>query len=652
MAKKQMIDYEEKAGKIWELYEKGIQYQQVIGITKSIPENIRFYEGDQWPKPTKDTQNFPRPVINIIKFICRNKKANVFSSKVRNVYRSEDGSANGTRFTKFGEYIEREMGLEQIESEVVDSAMKKGTGIIHYYWDKYSYGKDGIQSGALRAESINPLNFIVSNPQERDIQKQDWVIISTREKVNVVKEMADKDIDKELILKDDSQTVIEKEQEGNNLVTVITRYFRVNGEVYFEKSTRNTLINKPRPLAPNIKYAKKVLGLEDEDNIHSGLPEYEETSFKRPKAPYYPLEVFPWDDRENSIYGIGEVEGLIPNQKAVNFNIAIQLLNLQSVWGGKYIVAPNALQDQEITNEPGQVLTDYTKTMNGIKRLTDQTTFNDMPIRLVDKITELTRVVSGSTEVMTGESTGANSSGAYIAQLQSQGLKVIEEYKQKYWRFKERCGKILAMFFKLFYEDKEFTYTEKDEEYNDVINIDIFNGSEYENTDLDVSVEAVEGTKGNELIFMNFLQDAVNKGLLTYEEMLYQAPDSLIPNKAELIKGIRKRQQNEVNILTRQLEEATMKLKQASEVIEAQNESVNNAAKLIQENKRLKELLLKLQAEYTQKIGIANQKLTELNTDATQFAQQIFNEKYARNKGQTQRSDANLQKSQVNIDNN
>ena len=245
---------------------------------------------------------------------------------------------------------------------------------------------------------------------------------------------------------------------------------------------------------------------------------------------------------------------------------------MQSVWGGKYIVAPNALQDQEITNEPGQVLTDYTKTMNGIKRLTDQTTFNDMPIRLVDKITELTRVVSGSTEVMTGESTGANSSGAYIAQLQSQGLKVIEEYKQKYWRFKERCGKILAMFFKLFYEDKEFTYTEKDEEYNDVINIDIFSGSEYENTDLDVSVEAVEGTKGNELIFMNFLQDAVNKGLLTYEEMLYQAPDSLIPNKAELIKGIRKRQQNEVNILTRQLEEATKKLQQASEVIEAQNE--------------------------------------------------------------------------------
>ena len=133
----------------------------------------------------------------------------------------------------------------------------KGTGIIHFYWDKYSYGKDGIQSGALRAESINPLNFIVSNPQERDIQKQVWVIISTREKVNVVKEMADKDIDKELILKDDSQTVIEKEQEGNNLVTVITRYFRVNGEVYFEKSTRNTLINKPRPLAPNIKYAKR-----------------------------------------------------------------------------------------------------------------------------------------------------------------------------------------------------------------------------------------------------------------------------------------------------------------------------------------------------------------------------------------------------------
>ena len=85
------------------------------------------------------------------------------------------------------------------------------------------------------------------------------------------------------------------------------------------------------------------------------------------------------------------------------------------------------------------------------------------------------------------------------------------------------------------------------------------------------------------------------------------------------------------------------KLQQASEVIEAQNESVNNAAKLIQENKRLKSYV-KTSSRIYKKIGVANQKLTELNTDATQFAQQIFNEKYARNKGQTQRSDINLQK--------
>ena len=42
--------------------------------------------------------------------------------------------------------------------------------------------------------------------------------------------------------------------------------------------------------------------------------------------------------------------------------------------------------------------------------------------------------------------------------------------------------------------------------------------------------------------------------------MLYQAPDSLVLIKQELIKGIRKRQQNEVNILTRQLEEATKEI--------------------------------------------------------------------------------------------
>ena len=62
----------ERASEIWDMYEDGKEYQSQIGLTKNVKTFVDFFEGRQWPAPTKDTKNLPRPVFNIIKFICRN----------------------------------------------------------------------------------------------------------------------------------------------------------------------------------------------------------------------------------------------------------------------------------------------------------------------------------------------------------------------------------------------------------------------------------------------------------------------------------------------------------------------------------------------------------------------------------------------------
>ena len=38
---------------LWEMYENGIDYQIKAGIRLSIPRNVDFYEGRQWPPPTE-----------------------------------------------------------------------------------------------------------------------------------------------------------------------------------------------------------------------------------------------------------------------------------------------------------------------------------------------------------------------------------------------------------------------------------------------------------------------------------------------------------------------------------------------------------------------------------------------------------------------
>ena len=58
---------------LWEMWQKCKEYQEKIGLRKNIPTYVDFYEGRQWPKATERTKSLPRPVINIVKMICRNK---------------------------------------------------------------------------------------------------------------------------------------------------------------------------------------------------------------------------------------------------------------------------------------------------------------------------------------------------------------------------------------------------------------------------------------------------------------------------------------------------------------------------------------------------------------------------------------------------
>ena len=111
---------------LWRDYEHGRAYQVRCGLAKNIPRFVKFYEGDQWPPATKNTKNLPRPVVNIIKFICRNKKSAILSVPVRTVFKTEDPLADMERFNRFADYIQKEMGMEALDKKAIDDAVKKG----------------------------------------------------------------------------------------------------------------------------------------------------------------------------------------------------------------------------------------------------------------------------------------------------------------------------------------------------------------------------------------------------------------------------------------------------------------------------------------------------------------------------------------------
>ena len=634
---------------LWDDYQNGLSYQATSGLAKNLPTFVKFYEGRQWAAPTKNTKNLPRPVVNIIKMICRNKKSAILASPVKIVYKAEDYMADVEKFNNFADYIQKEIGQEALDKKAIDDGVKKGSYFYHYYWDSEAQGKDGIKEGGLRCEIIDPLNIFFSNPTETDEQKQKWILIASREDVSSVRAKCDSDIDPDMIAADETDNKYGTiEQEGTGLCTVLTRYFRIKGEVYCEKATRNTIVNKPFPLAPDIQAASVALGLQEEDAPNNALPDTPDSvSLIKDgvKASLYPIVVGNYEPRENSIYGLGEVEGLIPNQKSINFNLAMSLLNAQEVAWGKYIVLPEALRGQVINNEPGQVLTDYSGTGAGIRKMTEQT-MQSQPLQLIDTLTQLTRTVTGASEVMTGEVIGSNMSGAAIAQLQSQAQQPIEELKDAFWLAKEKQGKVLAQFFKLYYTEKEFTFTQtetkRDAEGNQILNkygmpeeeeiqlTDIFNSADFINTQFEVVVEVINGTKSSAAGDINILDTLLARGLISLRTYLRAYPKDALSNRSEILKGVEEDENNQLAQLQARMQQYEEQLTQSAQIIQQQKETVDKVVSLIKENNQLKTVIANLYTEAKTKIEQGNRqiragnaKLAETLKDASDFAQVI-----------------------------
>lgn len=614
-----MTKGEIQAVDIWKEYEHGRAYQSTLGLDRVIPLCVDFYEGRQWGKIKKGTENFPRPVVNFVKMITDNKRANLMSQPLRIVYKSDKPNVLTEKFNHFAEYWQKEAQIKYLDSEAIKSGIIKGTYIYHYYWDNEALGKKGKVDGALRCQLIDLRNIVFSNPQEKDEQKQEWIIIASRSTVKSVRDKVSKSL-KDLIVSDNETNNYDGQidQDGTEMLTVLTKYYRKDGEVYFTKSTKNVMLTEEMSLAPDYDKAYEIIDKkinEDIDSTNQTPDIPEEKTSRRYKAMYFPLVVGVYEEREGSIYGIGEVQGLINNQKTVNNILALQSYATENNAFGKVVVKGDALGDQVLDNRPGQILYDYSKVNSqGIYRLQDPQ-MSDMPLREVEAIMSLTRSVTSSTEVLSGEVLGRNMSGQAIAQLQSQALLPTEEKRQRLQDCKLKQGRIMEMFFRTHYdEDREFVYTEtqfnrEKNKNEDIVLRDVFNATNYTDEIFDIVVEVTAGTRSSVSGDIAMLDLALQTKAIDFLTYLKLYPSDALSDKSKLIEELENSQLNENNQLKMQVAEYENQVKKLAGVVSKQDEVVQKAMQCIKGYESLQQLAIKQNAEFGQKIQQANKQI-------------------------------------------
>ena len=533
MVRRSKMDSIRKAGEIWKQYLDGVKYQQSMGFTTDFPKFISFKEGDQWAAVTENTKNLPRPVFNITEMFIRSKRAAVTNQGLSLVYtplevfddeetqaRAEQGAKD---FTDFAKIMWENLDQEELNNEFVDDAVTVGTGILHYYWNANKKGGNQLKwNGDLEGEVLDPLNVFFANPHRKKVQDQEWIIIQDRMTVKEARDLARREgIAEELVRligadnnESGEYTAETKEVTENDKITVLLKYFKKDGAVYYSKSTSSLVIIDDRLLTPEVEGSTYKMGL-------------------------YPIALMSCIRRKKCIYGLGYAQDVIAINKAVNQLKAMQLLNAIQCGNPALVTKPNAIR-QKITNQGGQIITDYSPNGDGIRYM-QPPNFSTIFSQLGNEMFELARTTTGVTDVSTGETLGANMAASAIIALQNQAKTPIKELQNRYFSAIKEVGDIWLEFFKAYYNmDRNMIVEDEEGKAENRI----FNGSNYADIDYKLKVE-VAVASDKETLAVSLLDSMRQREDINKEQYVELMPDAAMPFKAD-IKEIWKKEKQDV----------------------------------------------------------------------------------------------------------
>lgn len=587
------------------------QYKESKGILKGARRSVDFYEGRQW-LDIKSKSPIEKPTVNITQNMVDDKKASI-NSKIFKINYSVSGDEASTKnVTRFAEYQMKEMGQSLLERRGTHDGLVKGTFIWYFWWNEDKIGLNGDTEGALEGALADLSNVAVSNPTEKDEQKQEYIIIRSRQSVKSVREscsILNEEEKKRNIIPTSYNAMYTKdsEQTSEENTYVYLKFFRQNNEVFFIKCTDDIVFQEATSLNPMTNYQAEEERIKKDrldngtdkdiykvDGVNRGMmstpDEYteEEQYEDKMKATLYPIVFCSFIERDNCIFGLSFAEQIIPIQKVINQMVLTTAITAMKHPMPTVVVKEGALGTQQLDlSKAGGMLVDRSpQGVDGIKVL-NTGSVPTSHYELAQSLINLTKDVYRANDILNdGRNISSGMSAIAIQQLTAIQEKPVAQWQEALSNAIEKEARILEMFYKLFYRNKTFSYKITDAELLEAQSSEnpmmdtsalsnmsnyqygMFNGSDYLNTPFNVIVEVGEGAKYSELMLTSTLETLFLNGvisnlspedLMMYIELI---PDYVFPKKNEF-KLLVQQKQNSINAqLQQQNQQLMMQLEQ------------------------------------------------------------------------------------------
>lgn len=378
---------------IWMLYERAKNFCNMRNMFYEVDENYRMAFGNQWEG--LKSGNIEPVQYNIIETIVNYKVSQINQNLWALNFSSENYDDRKFRKTaeevckmlnrKAAQVWEKDKMDYKVMTMSEDSAVAS-EGIIYV-----DYDTDMQQP---KNQLLNKTDVFYGNENSSDIQSQPYILIRQRlplsDVINIAKNnnVPEDELD---LIKGDNDTFDlagdDSKIEVDNMVTLVTKLWKKNGEIWFSKSTRAVVIKK---------------------DTNSGIS-------------LYPLAHMLWREKKGSSRGESEVKFLIPNQREINKTLMRYLLSIKSVAYPQKVVNIDSVVNPDAVNRVGATIevqganaTDVSKV---VSTTSPQTIGYDVNKSIQDLIS-ITRDLRSASELATGNVNPEDASGRAILAVQ------------------------------------------------------------------------------------------------------------------------------------------------------------------------------------------------------------------------------------------
>ena len=551
------------SAKIRKRLTSGENYKTSQGYYAEWEEYQRFWESDQWPQSTPETQSFPRPVTNHFAEIIEMKVAGLCYEPPEMYFEPKKGSLRndfkvpvapvkeeGEPFeitpsellAVATEHVWANNDMDQLVENFTRSGGLLGDGILYSYWDNSIMGSgEGSYIGEIATMEIDIADFYVGDPTEPDIQKQPYVIVTERRPVKQVKEdyrQFGKSVE---YIKAESKGDHTKTYDHEKIEQSETDY--VNLIHYWEKS-----ITEEDAEIAGVKVKKKFLQVD----YYVICQEYvirEEKDFYLSKR--YPFAHFGWYPRRKSFYSKSESKDLINNQKELNRMQGIALLGAYKTGLPNIRYKENFVKKEDLSTGPGgNIIPDETPPGQGwgVDYLQPPTIASYIPL-LKDAMAQGMKDTSGVHEAWSGKAPSAHLNASAIMALQeAAGVRIRGIQRRLFSAIRDLGILWLGYMMQYYTEDRLYKVFGK----NNVEGLAWFKNEDFKKMEFDVKVSMGSASPYSKTVIASTLENMLERGIIDGDMYLRMLPPEVFPRVTELLELTEDRMEEQEQMMIEQ----------------------------------------------------------------------------------------------------